>query len=160
MARTRNFADVLRKKVAADPQLAAAVAEAGFQANVAEQIYYARTEAGLTQSELADQIGSQQSVIARMEDADYEGHSISMLRRIAHATGKELCVTFKDKQAGIAQAGIAVPAASVEVSATARMAIASRRLPRLKSPPPRAERPPAASKRKSAAPARKKKRNA
>ena len=43
----------------------------------------ARTEAGLSQKELAEMIGTTQSVISRLEDADYEGHSLSMLSRIA-----------------------------------------------------------------------------
>jgi transcriptional regulator with XRE-family HTH domain len=47
----------------------------------------ARTGAGLTQRELAERIGTKQSVVGRMEDADYEGHSLSMLKRIADAVG-------------------------------------------------------------------------
>ncbi|HEY1600437.1 MAG TPA: helix-turn-helix transcriptional regulator [Pirellulales bacterium] len=100
MASTRDFADVLRKKIATDPRLAAAVAEARFQANIAEQIYTVRTEAGLTQTQLARRIGTHQSVIARLEDADYEGHTFSMLRRIADATGKELFIAFKESNPG------------------------------------------------------------
>jgi ribosome-binding protein aMBF1 (putative translation factor) len=51
--------------------------------DVARQIYDARTDAGLSQAQLAKLVGTTQSVIARLEDADYEGHSLSMLRRIA-----------------------------------------------------------------------------
>jgi len=53
-------------------------------------VHDARTGAGLTQRELAERIGTKQSVIARLEDADYEGHSLSMLKRIADAVGKRL----------------------------------------------------------------------
>jgi transcriptional regulator with XRE-family HTH domain len=98
MAATRNFADIIRKKLAADPALAEGVAQAAFEASVADQIYNARKEAGLTQAELAEKIGSQQSVIARMEDDDYDGHSVSMLNRIANALGKDLQVSFKSRQ--------------------------------------------------------------
>jgi transcriptional regulator with XRE-family HTH domain len=142
MPSTRNFADVLRKKVTSNPQLAAAVAEAGFQASIAEVIYDARTQAGLTQTQLARRIGTHQSVIARIEDADYEGHTLSMLRRIADATGKDLVVTFKDKR-----------------SKVATVAVGSSRMAGRRSPPSLAKPVPAASKPKSAAPARKKKRN-
>lgn len=44
-----------------------------------------RKSAGLTQKELADLIGTTQSVIARLESADYEGHSLPMLKKIAAA---------------------------------------------------------------------------
>ena len=59
------------------------VREASLNARVAQIIYDARTQAGLTQQQLADLIETKQSVIARLEDADYEGHSLSMLQRIA-----------------------------------------------------------------------------
>jgi predicted transcriptional regulator len=39
---------------------------------------------------LADLIGTKQSVIARLEDADYEGHSLTMLQRIATALHQRL----------------------------------------------------------------------
>jgi transcriptional regulator with XRE-family HTH domain len=54
-------------------------------AEVAQAIYDLRKEAGLTQKELADLIGTTQSVISRLEDADYEGHSLAMLNRISNA---------------------------------------------------------------------------
>jgi len=48
-------------------------------------IYDARSAAGLTQAELANLIGTQQPVISQLESADYEGHSLTMLERIAEA---------------------------------------------------------------------------
>jgi ribosome-binding protein aMBF1 (putative translation factor) len=61
-------------------------------ADVAQLIYDARTRAGLTQAELAKLIGTKQPVIARLEDADYEGHSLKMLQRIARALQRKLKV--------------------------------------------------------------------
>ena len=52
---------------------------------IAQLIYDARNRAGLTQKELADLIGTSQPTVARLEDADYDGHSLGMLRRIAAA---------------------------------------------------------------------------
>ena len=49
-----------------------------------------REEEGLTQAELARRVGTSQSVIARLEDAEYTGHSLSMLERIATACGVAL----------------------------------------------------------------------
>jgi transcriptional regulator with XRE-family HTH domain len=61
---------------------------------VAAQIYEARRAAGLSQKQLAVKVGTTQSVIARLEDADYNGHSLSMLRRIAAALNREVEVRF------------------------------------------------------------------
>ena len=76
--------------LAVEAELQEMVAEASINAQVAQLIYEARTKAGLTQKELADLIGTKQPVIARLEDADYEGHSLSMLQKIAHALNKRL----------------------------------------------------------------------
>jgi ribosome-binding protein aMBF1 (putative translation factor) len=64
--------------------------EARINAAIAQFISAARTQAGLSQAELAGKIGSRQSVISRLEDADYEGHSLTMLQRIAAALFKPL----------------------------------------------------------------------
>lgn len=61
---------------------------------VAEVIYQARTNAGLTQAQLAKSVGTTTSVISRLEDAEYQGHSLAMLRRIAAALGQRVEVRF------------------------------------------------------------------
>ena len=90
MAKTKDFGKVLRQQLAADPKLRDDVDEAMFNAAVAVLIHKARREAGLTQKQLADAIGSHQPVIARLEDADYDGHSLAIVRKIARALGKRL----------------------------------------------------------------------
>src|SRR5229473_5951286 len=92
--RTRNFGDVIRAKLAANPELAKAVEEESFNADIAQQVYNLRTEAKLTQKELAERVDTQQSVISRIEDADYDGHSLTMLKRIAKALNRRLRVDF------------------------------------------------------------------
>lgn len=62
--------------------------------DVAHALHELRTAHGLTQRQLAELIGTTQSVIARLEDADYEGHSLSMLSRIAAALGQRVTVAF------------------------------------------------------------------
>ena len=108
MARTRNFADVIRAKLAADPKLAKGVLEESFNSNVAQQVYDARMAAGLTQQELAERCGTQQSVISRIEDADYYGHSLRLLQRIAEALGRVVRVELNEPPYGIK--GTAKPA--------------------------------------------------
>jgi transcriptional regulator with XRE-family HTH domain len=57
---------------------------------VARKIYQLRTEAGLTPRQLAKRIGTNPSVICRLEEADYAGHSLAMLNRIATALNKQV----------------------------------------------------------------------
>ena len=61
---------------------------------VARKIYNLRAKAGLSQRELARLIGTTASVICRLEDADYEGHSMAMLKRIARALNKRVEIRF------------------------------------------------------------------
>jgi predicted transcriptional regulator len=44
----------------------------------------------LTQQQLADRIGTKQSLIAQLEDGEYDGHSLSMLQKIAPALNQRL----------------------------------------------------------------------
>ena len=73
-----------------DEELREMVRQEVLNAEIGQLIYDARTKAGLTQKQLADRLGTTQSVISRLESADYEGHSLSMLRRIAEALGQKL----------------------------------------------------------------------
>ena len=91
---TKSIAEAIRRQLENDPDLAEAVERERFNASVGTAIYAARMDAGLTQKQLADRVGTQQSVIARLENADYDSHSLSMLRRIADALGKRLQVGF------------------------------------------------------------------
>jgi ribosome-binding protein aMBF1 (putative translation factor) len=76
------------------PEKAALVEAERENEAVARQIYELREKAGLTQRELAALVGTTASVICRLEDADYEGHSLGMLRRIAGALDKRLEIRF------------------------------------------------------------------
>ncbi|MGH9406888.1 MAG: helix-turn-helix domain-containing protein [Terriglobia bacterium] len=73
---------------------AAAFAEELANAEIAGQIHRLRTKAGLSQRQLAAKIGTTASVICRLEDADYTGQSLPMLRRIAAALNKRVEIRF------------------------------------------------------------------
>ena len=96
----RSTSDALeiidRLFVGNDPRRRAELDKALEDALVGQAIYDARIKARLTQKQLAKLIDSDQSVISRLEDADYDGHSLSMLRRIAAALGKRIDIRFVD----------------------------------------------------------------
>ncbi len=80
--------------IAGDAKREEAYEEAVVNAEIARKIFELRTKAGLTQKELADRVGTSKSAICRLEDADYEGHSLSMLKRIAEALDKRVEIRF------------------------------------------------------------------
>jgi ribosome-binding protein aMBF1 (putative translation factor) len=85
---------IYRRYFEGRPEKVALVEEERENASIARQIHELREKAGLTQRELAALVGTTASVICRLEDADYEGHSLGMLRRIARALDKRLEIRF------------------------------------------------------------------
>ena len=62
--------------------------------DVAQKIHHLREKAGLSQRALARLVGTTASVICRLEDANYEGHSLAMLNRIASALNRRVEIRF------------------------------------------------------------------
>lgn len=73
-----------------DPEQMESLEEERTNAEMARKIYELRTRAKLTQAQLAKLVGTTPSVICRLEDADYDGHSLAMLRRIAAALNRRV----------------------------------------------------------------------
>jgi ribosome-binding protein aMBF1 (putative translation factor) len=90
MPKTKDASKIIERMVGDDKELRKMIAAETTNAQVARMIYDARSKAGLTQKQLAKLIGTTQSVIARLEDADYEGHSLNMLNRIAAVLEKRV----------------------------------------------------------------------
>jgi ribosome-binding protein aMBF1 (putative translation factor) len=82
------------KFIGNDPEQVAAYEQDLIGIEVAKRIYDLRTKAGLTQRDLAKKVGTTASVICRLEDADYEGHSLSMMKRVAAALDKRVEIRF------------------------------------------------------------------
>ena len=74
-----------------NPEVAAAYAEADAEYSMMETMIRARTEAGLTQAEVAERTGTTQSAIARLEGGRVSP-TVETLRKYAKAVGKTLRV--------------------------------------------------------------------
>jgi len=72
---------------------------AGEAWDVAIRLAALRKEAGLSQKELAQKVGTSQQQISRLESPSYEGHSLSMLRRIAAVLGATVHVDIRRRDA-------------------------------------------------------------
>lgn len=76
------------------PERVRGLEEARANDSVARKLTALRLQAGLTQRQLAKLVGTTASAICRLEDAEYEGHSLAMLRRIAAALKQRVEIRF------------------------------------------------------------------
>src|SRR6266436_6759486 len=89
-----NFDRYLEKQLQ-DPTFAARFKDAGEAWDVALQIAALRQQAGLSQKDLAKLLKTSQQQISRLESPGYEGHSLSMLRRVAAALHARVHIVFE-----------------------------------------------------------------
>ena len=97
MKRRTNFDRYLESQLK-DRDFAARFQKAGEAWDVAVQLAALRKESRLSQKELAKRVGTSQQQISRLESPGYEGHSLSMLRRIAEALGASVHVEIQRKK--------------------------------------------------------------
>ena len=88
--RTDRHANIIRERMARSPKYRRVFQETQRQIDLAVLVREMRESASLTQKQLADRIDTTQSVIARLEDAEYTGHSLPLLKRIAAACNVDL----------------------------------------------------------------------
>jgi transcriptional regulator with XRE-family HTH domain len=93
-----NFDRYLDKQLQV-PAFAARFKNAGEAWDVALQISALREKAGLSQQDLAKLLGTSQQQISRLESPGYEGHSLSMLRRVAKVLHARVRVAFEPAEA-------------------------------------------------------------
>jgi DNA-binding XRE family transcriptional regulator len=92
---TTDAVEILHKRYfAGKPEKLAELEKMRADDAVARKIFELRTKVGLSQRDLAKLVGTTASVICRLEDADYEGHSLAMLNRIAAALHKRVEIRF------------------------------------------------------------------
>jgi DNA-binding XRE family transcriptional regulator len=98
MKRRTNFDSYLEEQLR-DPDFAVRFKKAGEAWDIALQLAALRKQAGLSQKELARRVGTSQQQISRLESPGYEGHSLSMLRRVAHVLGATVQVKIQGGRA-------------------------------------------------------------
>jgi transcriptional regulator with XRE-family HTH domain len=98
-----NF-DLYLEEQLKDPVFAERFERAGEAWDVALQIVALREKAGLSQKDLARKLKTSQQQISRLESPSYEGHSLSMLRRVAKALHARVRVVLETDEVGKAGA--------------------------------------------------------
>jgi transcriptional regulator with XRE-family HTH domain len=91
-----NF-DLFLEEQLRDPDFVDRFKRAGEAWDMALQIAALRAKAGLSQKDLARKLKTSQQQISRLESPSYEGHSLSMLRRVASVLGATVRVTLTPK---------------------------------------------------------------
>ena len=94
MPKISSATAILDEMIGTDILLREAIAEQRINTHVARMVYEARTSAGLSQTQLAKKIGVKKSVIEQLEDADYEGNSLTILQRIGEALGRKVSIEW------------------------------------------------------------------
>ena len=97
MKRKTNFDKYLEEQLK-DKAFAARFKRAGEAWDVALKLAALRKQSGLSQKELAKRAGTTQQQISRLESPSYEGHSLSMLRRVAGFLGATVHVELKKEE--------------------------------------------------------------
>jgi ribosome-binding protein aMBF1 (putative translation factor) len=82
--------DYIRARMKRNPRFRRAYERYSRQADLAILVCKMREAAGLSQIQLAERVGTSQPTIARLENAEYTGHSLKVLEKIAAACGFEL----------------------------------------------------------------------
>jgi transcriptional regulator with XRE-family HTH domain len=91
-----NF-DIYLEEQLKDPDFERRFRKAGEAWDVALKLASLRKASGLSQKELAKRVGTSQQQISRLESPAYEGHSLSMLRRVAEVLGASVHVEIKQR---------------------------------------------------------------
>ena len=92
MKKTEDALEILKRRRVRDLELQNLYEEEKVNFQAALAIREAREAAGATQEELANLIGTTQSVISRLENANYEGHTLKILERIANELKHRLII--------------------------------------------------------------------
>jgi DNA-binding transcriptional regulator YiaG len=100
MAKRKTLMDEFRAELASDHELNQLYQRELAKLKLANQILAARQHARLSQAALAKRIGTQQTGVARMENAAYGSCSVMTLVKIAAATGLRLEVKFVPNDGG------------------------------------------------------------
>lgn len=90
--RISDAGELMDRWYGGDPEWDRMVQEEELKARVAQIVYALRTEAGLSQTRLAQMVRTTQPVISKLENADYEGSALDMLWRICLALHRKFDV--------------------------------------------------------------------
>ncbi len=90
-----DMAAYIAARSKAEPEFKIAAEEARERHNISRKLAKLREASGLSQREVAEKLHTSQAAISRIEHADYEGHTISTLKRYLRAVGASMSISFR-----------------------------------------------------------------
>jgi ribosome-binding protein aMBF1 (putative translation factor) len=96
MKKGRTLQDHISQKMK-DPEFQKAWDDLDTEFKLLEMVIKAREEAGLTQEELAQRIGTKQPALSRLERGGFKKAKIETLLKIANALNVRLTISFQPK---------------------------------------------------------------
>ena len=95
---TSDAVTILNRMFGDGPERRARLERIKQQMEIGSDIYAARTSAGLTQAQLAEKVGTTEQVICDLEDAEFEGDPMAVLRRMAEVLNATVQVRLTPKE--------------------------------------------------------------
>jgi ribosome-binding protein aMBF1 (putative translation factor) len=92
-----SFREDLARRLS-DPEFEREFREARERASLGLKIARVRTARGMSQAQLAAKLNTTQSVVSRFESADYSGHKVETLRRVAEALDLDLVLDLRQRE--------------------------------------------------------------
>ena len=98
MAKTKRATQILFDRFyRGNPRRIAGLKRTRKELALGRQIRALRESKKMSQAQLAKALGTKAPAISRIEDADYDGHSLRILRKLADYFGQNLVVSFEPK---------------------------------------------------------------
>ncbi len=100
--KTSDAVELMNKWYGGDAEWEQMLVDERLRVQVGQIVYDLRIEAGLSQEALAKLAGTSQSIISRVENADYEGSALEMLYRVCSALHRQISVERLNREVAIA----------------------------------------------------------
>jgi transcriptional regulator with XRE-family HTH domain len=94
--KTKNAVQIMNRRFGENAENRKKIEDFSMNIRVSELSYQARIAAGMTQEKFADLIGTNRSVIARLENSDYDDDSMKMLQKIAIILNKKISISWQE----------------------------------------------------------------
>ena len=99
--------EIIDRRYGGDPEWEQMVLQEELNLRIGQAVHDLRNGAKLTQQELAEMIGTTQSIISKVENADYDGSAAEMLVRVCFALHRKVEINCKDKPEAVCRITLA-----------------------------------------------------